>query len=522
MQNNVSRRSFVKGAGTAAGIAAASALASTAMAAAADDIQWTAEADVVVLGYGIAGMSAAKTAAIDEGQDVIVLDKAPFERAGGATRVNGGTFGMQSANAYIKGSFGAIDQELCDNMAAASEVFVNWLFDECGVKVNGMFLDGYGKAMWEKAHAVLSTIPNIDIRFETRGVKCVKGANGEVHGVIAEGPDGETQYYKARKGVIVCTGSYVGNKSLVWGSHYPFLPYEICTSPECDGDGVYLIADAGGAVMKDTSLALEFFGWAMEPASREVGTAMLQDDANWRVNTFAHARIFVNKNGKRFMDEGFADTHDKSSHKFLDYKGTPSNAYAGGAGNGYLNLPMWGVYDAKILAQGSLWMAPEWSPAHTYGVGSWSQDNMAEVEKGWILKADTLEELAALMVSADPITGEPVSVDPAGLAATVEEYNTVICAAGVDPCGKNPDYLIPLDTPPYYAIELVPALGYTNSGVPTNNESQVLTWGGETVPRLYAAGDVGQGMRTMMLTMRGCGARATLGAEAICALEPWE
>ncbi|MBR2835941.1 MAG: FAD-binding protein [Coriobacteriales bacterium] len=518
---NVSRRTFL---GTA-GLAAAS-VASGAAVAVADEVSqnivWDEEADIVILGFGLAGINAAKVAGIDEGMSVIVLEKAPETYAGGATRVNGGTAALLGATALLYGSFGAIDQDLYDAMAAEDSVFVNWFTNEVGVnRVNDMFIDGYGRALWEGTSAKVLESENITVHFLAPALKLIKGSDGEVHGVKAFFDEKE-RFVKARKAVIVCTGSYVGNKELVWGSHYPYLPYEICNSPYNEGDGVFMIADAGGAVMKDTSLALEFFGWAMEPASAEVGTAMLMEDMNWRQQDFTHARIYVNKNGKRFMAEDIADTHDRTTYRFTDWAGIPGKSYAGGAGNGYINLPMWAVMDSKVVDAGCLWMSPEWSPAHVYGWGSWSEDNQAEVEKGWLLKADTLEELAAKMTSTDPVTGEPVAVDVEGFLATVEEYNALCASGEEDPLGKDKAYLTGIDAGPFYAVELVPALGYTNSGVPSNNNSQVLTWNNEVVPRLYAAGDVGQGMRCIMLTMNGCAARGAIAARHAAGLENWE
>lgn len=518
-KTQVTRRGFVQ----AGGIAAAGALGASAAGAqeAAGEEAWDEEADVVVIGYGIAGIAAAKAAA-DAGATAIVLEKAPEDRAGGATRVNGGTFALLGDIAYLNGSYGAVDQALIDRMREVDPGFRSWVTDELGIGlINDLLLDGGGRAFWEAADQALRATEGVEVLFETPATKILKGADGQVHGVESAPEGGQARRFKARKGVIVCSGSYVGNKDLVWGTHYPYLPYELATSPYNTGDGVFLVADAGGAVMKDTAHAIEFFGWAMEPASREVGTAMLQDDMNWRQNDFTQARIFVNKDGRRFMAEDVADTHDRTTYPFLDWTGIPANAYKGGEGNGYDNLPMWAVLDSKIVDQGSLWSDVDWQPAHVYGVGEWSEDNQAEVEKGWLLKADTIEELAAQMTSADPVTGEPVSVDAEGLAATVEEYNR-ICAEGSDPLGKDPAYLTGIDQPPYYAVELVPALGYTNSGVPSNDDSQVLTWGGDVVPRLYAAGDIGQGMRACMLTMGGCACRAIIGVQSILAQDAWE
>ena len=95
MSNERSRRNFVKGAGAAAGVAALAG-ASMAMAdeAAAKDTSWMPEAwdyecDLLVIGYGGAGMWASLIGADECAQQVLILEKAPIE-GGGNSRINNG------------------------------------------------------------------------------------------------------------------------------------------------------------------------------------------------------------------------------------------------------------------------------------------------------------------------------------------------------------------------------------------------------------------------------------------------
>lgn len=110
----------------------------------------------------------------------------------------------------------------------------------------------------------------------------------------------------------------------------------------------------------------------------------------------------------------------------------------------------------------------------------WSEDNSKEVAAGWIVKADSIEELA-----------RKIDRDPASVAATVREYNEA-CAAGHDAkFGREPQTLQPIAKPPYYAIEVVPSIVCTGGGARRNIESEVLDHGGKRIPRLYEAGELG-------------------------------
>ena len=95
MAMELNRRNFVKGAACAAGmgaLAVAPALATEAAGASdggftfADTVAWNAEYDVVVVGYGTAGGTAAVYAA-DNGAHVLLCDAAPEGEEGGNSRV---------------------------------------------------------------------------------------------------------------------------------------------------------------------------------------------------------------------------------------------------------------------------------------------------------------------------------------------------------------------------------------------------------------------------------------------------
>ena len=85
----------------------------------------------------------------------------------------------------------------------------------------------------------------------------------------------------------------------------------------------------------------------------------------------------------------------------------------------------------------------------------WSEDNSVEIEKGWIKKGDTIEELVAQIDEVDRPKIENVK-------AAIEAYNQY-CAAGADPdFDRDPATLAPVLEPPFYAYPLYPCLLYTS------------------------------------------------------------
>ena len=139
------------------------------------------------------------------------------------------------------------------------------------------------------------------------------------------------------------------------------------------------------------------------------------------------------------------------------------------------------VFDETMRKAGPLY-SPDfsfcwWSQIEKY---KWSPDSSAEIEKGWIVKADTLKELAG-----------KIGKNPDSLEKTVAAWNKA-CAAGNDSeYGRDPKKMTAIQTPPFYAAEFVPAFTNTQGGPRRNSNSQVLDTNRKPIPRLYSAGELG-------------------------------
>lgn len=118
----------------------------------------------------------------------------------------------------------------------------------------------------------------------------------------------------------------------------------------------------------------------------------------------------------------------------------------------------------------------------------WSEDNQKEIDRGWIVKANTIEELAGKIL-ADPDNNGLMS--PSVLRETVKKYNEY-CRKGEDlEFRKHKEWLQPLENPPYYTVKLWPGGPNTQGGPKRNERAQVLRPDNAPIPRLYAAGELG-------------------------------
>ena len=138
------------------------------------------------------------------------------------------------------------------------------------------------------------------------------------------------------------------------------------------------------------------------------------------------------------------------------------------------------VFDHALLTAGPLYdKEPSSGWTRVVERYDWSDDNSAELEHGWIRRAETTAELARL-----------IGLDAAALNETVERWNTH-CADGADPDFGRTKMLLPLEAPPYYAIELTPAMLNTQGGPRRNKRAQIVRPDGSPIPRLYSSGELG-------------------------------
>ena len=105
-----------------------------------------------------------------------------------------------------------------------------------------------------------------------------------------------------------------------------------------------------------------------------------------------------------------------------------------------------------------------------------------EIADGTILKADTLEELA-----------EKINVDPQTLVETIDKYNSYV-DAGHDPEFNKTAFNKKVEVAPFYATPRKPAVHHTMGGLKIDTETRVLDTEGNIIPGLYAAGEVAGGI----------------------------
>jgi 3-oxosteroid 1-dehydrogenase len=306
---------------------------------------------------------------------------------------------------------------------------------------------------------------------------CVVGARAE--------KEGRTMRIRATQGVLLGAGGFEANQAM----REKYLPHPTraewtCASPDNQGDAIEMgrVLGAGLDLMDDA-------WWG--PVSVVPG----EDRARMLViEKSMPGSILVNKRGERFVNES------------LPYNDIVQATYAKNTPDAPC-VPAYLVFDATYRRNypcGPALQAtqqPDWALPR-------------KLQHGYFKKADTLEDLAALL-----------DIDAKGLTATVEKLNEY-ARSGVDlefhrgetdieryygdarvtpnPC------LAPLEAPPFYALEVNPGEIGTKGGLQTDASARVLRESGEVIPGLYAFGNCSASVMGRSYP----GAGATLSAAA--------
>jgi succinate dehydrogenase/fumarate reductase flavoprotein subunit len=319
-----------------------------------------------------------------------------------------------------------------------------------------------------------------------RGIEPVTGARAvrllmeddRVVGVVLETGDGRREVW-ARGGVVLATGGFEWDRDLVRA--FVRGPLERTAAvPTNTGDGLKMAMRIGAGLGN----MREAWWVPMIDVGRPDGTTV-----GWQVNgerSRPHS-ILVNRKGQRFTDEAANYNALGAAFHVLDVTDFD-----------YVNHPAWLVVDDFYLSRYGL-------AGHRSGAGRATPD--------WIVEAPSLTGLA-----------ERIGVPADALAATVERWNEG-AREGRDPdfrrgeslhdrwwgdssFGDGPESTVgPLDTAPYYAVQVFSGCLGTKGGPRTDTAGQVLDVDGHPFGGLYAAGNV----MASALGMTYGGAGGTLG-----------
>jgi 3-oxosteroid 1-dehydrogenase len=281
---------------------------------------------------------------------------------------------------------------------------------------------------------------------------------GRVTGVEAD-KAGQSIHIKVNKGVILAAGGFARNKAMREKYQRPPVSDQWTVASFDDGgDAIHLGIEAGAA------LDLMDDAWWM-PTTLVPGEDMAQMII---VERSLPRSIIVNKKGRRFTDEA-GPYIDVTNDQLKNHRET------GGA------IPAYMIVDARYRRKYPLSpMLPFVTPKKY-------------IENGYLKMSDTIEGLAGKCdIDAAGLTDEVAKCNRCAAAGKDEDFhrgeNSCDRYYG-DPASRPNPCLGPIDTPPFYAVEIWPGDLGTKGGMVTDEHARVLREGGTPIDGLYATGN---------------------------------
>lgn len=436
------------------------------------------ETDVVVVGAGMAGLSASISAK-EAGAEVILIEK---------QGIIGGSAGLASGAFAVTGSHYEKEQNIEDSVEAAVDRWMNWgnvwgverknnpnlfpneekvefILSRTGENIDWMESHGvqYKDSLLVYTNNMTRIVANypdygtggmgvvntlkesaeslgIAIHTETKGTELIV-EEGKVTGIIAE-QGGKEITIKANN-VILTTGGFSHNEEMMKEYVPEFAGMKSTAASGTTGDGIKMALAAGAVLYEDP--------WVIS-ANPSVGNDYLAVNKDAATLPYKTSPM-VNAEGNRFINENSWYSALSNSMAIID-------------GQEY------SIYDSS------------------------DEGRVAILESGLktneVIKAETLADLAAAL-----------KMDAAILEATIKDFNDATDGLIADPYpekssaqglgsaeAKADDSHPRVKVGPFYAVKMYPVYMGTMGGVKTDNDAHVLNENGEIIPGLYAAGEM--------------------------------
>ena len=445
--------------------------------------------DVVVVGCGIAGLSAA-VSALEQGKKVAILERASVEERGGQTRWTEAQMRMKSedevaddfehhfaensghyldprlineaAGAYenwspILKTMNFTDPELITTITERAGPTLQWLkgfgvrFDfqpsyfitTCTTRISPV---GGGLALIE-ALAAAAEKKNATFFYKTTARALLQEADGAVTGLSAVGPGNQAIDFDA-KAVILASGGFEGNFEMLvhyLGPSARYLRPVARGGYYNKGEGIRMALGIGAAPAGDYG---QIHAEPLDPRSGAPEPIVL---------VFNYG-ILINKRGLRFIDEA-PSTVDAT------YENITRNILQQPEGIAYA------VMDSSID-----------------DVPGWRRSVRSDQAP---ITAPTLAELAKLIgVAPDVFENTVKSFNAACVEGTFKPLETDGLATKVGYVPRKSNWARPIVKGPFLAYPMICGNCFTFCGIKTNTRSQVVNTDGDAIPGLYAAGEM--------------------------------
>ncbi len=417
----------------------------------ANDADGSLDVDVLVIGGGMGGMTTAACAARN-GARVIVLEKAAD--IGGSAGLSEGYVWTAPTVEALREEDPEGDETLAPVVVAELRDGLAWI-ESLGVHVGGELTNvlGFGSGrqidVWAFMRAAASIVESAGGYLVTGvAVRELLVEDGAIVGAVVEQEGGIEIRATA---TVLATGGFQADPDLVRKYIRPdWNDIVVRSNQASSGDGLRLALSAGAARTEDMD---GFYGHLMpRPLSRE----LTHSDYTGLAQYHSEHGILVNAAGERFVDESLGDHW--CTEAVAEQDGVRAVLFC----------------DDRIRTEEVM---KAFVPGMQQGLDKFEEAAKAGAN---FAKSETLDGLC------DALQEWRYDADRA--LATVAEFNDLL---GSEPDALSPErrrLRRPVDVPPFFALEVQPAITFTYGGVRTDERARVLDAGGRPIPGLFAVG----------------------------------
>ncbi|MDR2679955.1 MAG: flavocytochrome c [Tannerella sp.] len=395
--------------------------------------------DIVIIGSGGAGLSAAIEAA-NKGAKIIVVEKNPL--AGGNTNLANGMStakpkeGMteeESIEAFFKRTMEGghnLNNPELVRVLASKSIEASEWIT--GLEANIRHFDNTQTTFG--AHLVDILKKNCDLSgvdFRLNTkATAILTEENKIKGIEVETTNGK--HYKIyAKAVIIASGGFGANENLIIKYNPALEGFSTTNQSGATGDALQLVENLNVALVDMEQIQTHPTVVAGQKTTITEGIRGM-------------GAILINHEGKRFVNE--IATRDVVSKAILENKSKTA----------FL------IFDSAIVQKAKL--------AAQY------------ISEDYVVEAASVELLA-----------EKTGINVSETKNTIEKYN-LSAKKRIDNEFGRQGRMVPLESSPYYAVEVTPAIHYTMGGLKINKNAEVIDNEGEIISGLYAAGEVTGGI----------------------------
>ena len=441
-----------------------------------DNLKWDAKYDVVVIGFGGAGATAARFAA-DNDAKVLLIDAAPEGSEGGNTRYAAGAFAtaedFDKVKDYYLQSFAPFDHdedtlnkflhEIINLPGYAEKYFGKeahksgmhkrseyYEFNNSEAMIHQSMTTLYDGSFWKLLHqGVYDRLDKITVWYESPAAHLIQDPKTQTILGVQINHKGKLRNIAAKNGVVMSSGGYENNPEMVQNflGRGSLAPIGTLYN---QGKGIDLAIEAGARLWHMSNFDSHAFS-LNEGKAHEQFAYMIQ----WK-SLFTGSVFIAGDDGTRYLNEQCEDRHGYQ-YNHGDYVMIPNQ-----------NHPHI-VMDQAEYQQ----LQNDDSP------------KAGQIKKliTYTIKADTIEELAT-------------KINAPKLQQAIDDFDFFVDRGRDYVTDRPADTMRKFADGPYYAIAIRHNILHTHGGARRNSNCEVLDLEGNVIPHLYEAGELGDPFAT--------------------------